>query len=90
MNGKVKIYNYWFDDTKSYKKEWSDDYINEYVKKFTVENIKNENYSGPYGSESIKLLEKNNNYQYFLSSLYFHLIIVLILFHNPHENRNYE
>ena len=50
MNGKIPIFNWYFDGSKQNGVEWNNQLINEYVNRFTPNNIKNNGEGrSPYG-----------------------------------------
>ena len=54
MNGSVPIFNWYLDGTKDLlEKEWTQEYINSFLSKYSIENIiSNREGESPYGHES--------------------------------------
>tara|TARA_B110000971_G_C20025056_1_gene508332 strand:- start:2129 stop:2899 length:771 start_codon:yes stop_codon:yes gene_type:complete len=53
INGKIPIFDWYLDGTKDLlRKEWTNNYINSFLRRYTVENIKNSREGkSPYGHE---------------------------------------
>jgi len=63
MNGKVKLFDKYIDNSLSKSINWNDKLIQKYINDFTAENIRNNYVQGPYGNHvSVNLLQSFEDY----------------------------